>query len=152
MENIIPPRSVFIVEDSRIVRERLAALVGEIEGVSVVGEADKPQDAVDGMLGEWPDWVLLDIHLIGGTGLEVRRRVRTRVPGTRFIVLTQLDNPQYSRTCIESGAVVFFAKTQTTAVRDIIAGPVGLCTRTSLSPTPRASHSPRGQVVSALRS
>ena len=123
MENIIPPRSVFIVEDSRIVRERLAALVGEIEGVSVVGEADNPQDAVDGILRKRPDWVLLDIQLIGGTGLEVLRRVRTRVPGTRFIVLTQLDNPQYRRTCIEAGADHFFEKTQTTAVRDIIAGP-----------------------------
>ena len=125
MEKIVTPRSVFIVEDSRMLRERLVALMGETGGVSVVGEADNPQDAVEGILRTQPDWVLLDIQLIGGTGLEVLRRVRARVPSTRFIVLTQLDNPQYRRICFEAGADQFFEKTQITAVRDIIAGPQG---------------------------
>jgi DNA-binding NarL/FixJ family response regulator len=122
MENNVTPRGVFIVEDSRIVRERLTSLMGEIEGVSVVGEADNPQDAVDGILRTRPDWVLLDIQLIGGTGLEVLLRTRTQVPCTRFIVLTQLDNAQYRRICLQDGADYFFEKTQTTAVRDLIAG------------------------------
>lgn len=123
METTAMPRTVFIVEDSPIVRKRLVALMGETEGVSVVGEADTPQDAVDGILRTRPTWVLLDIQLIGGTGIDVLRRVRTRVPGTRFIVLTQLDNPQYRRICMQAGADHFFDKTQITAVREIIAGP-----------------------------
>jgi DNA-binding NarL/FixJ family response regulator len=125
MEKIISPRSVFIVEDSRIVRERLAALMGEIQGVSVVGQADTPQDAVDGILRTRPNWVLLDIQLIGGTGLEVLRRVRSRVPDTRFIILTQQDNPQYRQICMQAGADYFYDKTQTNAVRDVISGPNG---------------------------
>jgi DNA-binding NarL/FixJ family response regulator len=125
MEKTTAPRSVFIVEDSPIVRERLAALMGEIEGVSVAGQADNPQDAVDGILRTQPNWVLLDIQLVGGTGIEVLRRVRTRVPGTRFIVLTQMDSPQYRQICMQAGADHFFDKTQTNAVRDVIAGPFG---------------------------
>jgi len=125
MEKTTAPRSVFIVEDSPIVRERLAALMEEIEGVSVVGQADNPQDAADGILRTRPHWVLLDIQLIGGTGIEVLRRVRTRVPGTRFIVLTQMDSPQYRQICMQAGADHFFEKTQTNAVRDIVAGPFG---------------------------
>src|SRR5690348_1131190 len=104
MEKTTAPRTVFIVEDSRIVRNRLVALMGEIEGVSVVGEADTPQDAVDGILRTRPTWVLLDIQLIGGTGIEVLRRARAQVPDTRFIVLTQQDNAQYRRTCMQAGA------------------------------------------------
>jgi DNA-binding NarL/FixJ family response regulator len=116
-------RTVFIVEDSPIVRRRLVALMGEIPGVSVVGQADTQEDAATGILREQPDWVLLDIQLIGGTGIEVLRRVRARVPGTRFIVLTHLDNPQYRRICMQAGADYFFDKTQTTVVKEIIAGP-----------------------------
>src|SRR5690348_13725546 len=125
MEKNITPRSVFVVEDSPIVRDRLVALMGEIRGISVAGEADNPQDAVDGILRTQPTWVLLDLQPIGGTGLEVLRRVRTRVPGTRFIVLTQLDNSQYRRICMRAGADYFFEKTQTAAVRDLVAGPHG---------------------------
>jgi DNA-binding NarL/FixJ family response regulator len=99
--------------------------MGEIEGVSVAGQADNPQDAVDGILRTQPNWVLLDIQLVGGTGIEVLRRVRTRVPGTRFIVLTQMDSPQYRQICMQAGADHFFDKTQTNAVRDVIAGPFG---------------------------
>jgi DNA-binding NarL/FixJ family response regulator len=123
MEMATTSRSVFIVEDSPIVRKRLVALMGEIDGISVVGEADTPQDAVDGILRTRPSWVLLDIQLIGGTGIEVLRQVRTRVPGTRFIILTHMDNPQYRRICMQAGADYFFDKTQTVAVREIIAGP-----------------------------
>ena len=122
MQNVTP-RSVFIVENSAIVRKRLVALMGEIDGVSVVGEAETPQAAVDGILLTRPSWVLLDIQLTGGNGLEVLRRVRTCVPGTRFIVLTHLDNPQYRRICMQAGADHFFDKTQTIAVKEIVAGP-----------------------------
>lgn len=125
MEKNTAPRSVYIVEDSPIVRERLAALMGEIESVSVVGHADNPQDAVNGILRTRPNWVLLDIQLIGGTGIEVLRRVRTRVPETRFIVLTQQDSPQYRQICMQAGADHFFEKTQINEVRDVVAGPFG---------------------------
>jgi DNA-binding NarL/FixJ family response regulator len=123
MEKTPAPRGVFIVEDSPIVRERLVALMGEIAGISVVGEANTAREAVDGILRTLPTWVLLDIQLIGGSGIEVLRQVRTRVPGTRFVILTHLDNPQYRRTCMQAGADYFFDKTQTVAVREIIARP-----------------------------
>jgi len=116
-------RSVFIAEDSRIVRERLVAMLDEIDGVSVVGEAESAQDAVQGILDTRPDWVLLDLQLIGGTGIDVLRQVRSRVPDTKFVVLTNLSTPQYRRICFEAGANHFFDKTQVMTVREVIAGP-----------------------------
>jgi DNA-binding NarL/FixJ family response regulator len=116
-------RSVFIVEDSPAVRERLVALMEETAGICVVGEADTPKDAVEGILRTRPDWVLLDIQLVGGTGIDVLRQVRARVPDTTFVVLTNLANPHYRKSCIEAGASHFFDKTETIAVRKIIAVP-----------------------------
>ena len=115
--------NVFIVEDSAPIRERLAAMLGGIEGVSVVGQADKPGEALEGILRTRPDSVVLDIQLIGGNGLDVLRKARPQVPSTVFIVLTNRADAQYRRVCMEAGAAYFFDKSSEIAkVRDVIAG------------------------------
>lgn len=115
--------NVFIVEDSAPIRERLAAMLGGIEGVSVVGQADTPDEALEGILRTRPDSVVLDIQLIGGSGLDVLRKARPQVPSTVFIVLTNHADAQYRRVCMEAGAAYFFDKSSEIAkVREIIAG------------------------------
>ena len=115
--------NVFIVEDSASIRERLAAMLGGIEGVTVVGQAETPAEALEGILRTRPDSVLLDIHLLGGSGIDVLRQAHVQTPDTVFIVLTNYPNPQYRRICMEAGATYFFDKSSEIAkVRDIIAG------------------------------
>ena len=124
MQNVQDSRThVFIVEDSPIVRKRLVAMMDETEGVSVVGEADTEKGAVEGILRTRPDWVLLDVQLTDGNGIEVLRQVRKQVPDTGFIVLTNFNTPQYRRTCIQAGASHFVDKMQVTAIKEILAGP-----------------------------
>jgi DNA-binding NarL/FixJ family response regulator len=116
---------VFIVEDSAPIRARLGELLGEIDGVDVVGEAESPSDAIAGILRTNPNWVVLDFQLLGGTGVEVLRAVRPKAPEINFIVLTNHPSSQYRRTCIASGAGWFFDKsTEFGKIKDVIAGPV----------------------------
>jgi DNA-binding NarL/FixJ family response regulator len=117
------PVTVFIVEDSQMVRERLAEMIRGVANAAVVGEADTAGDAVEGILHARPDWVLLDLQLIRGTGLDVLRAVRAAVPDTGFIVMTNFNTPQYRRACIEAGASHFLDKTRASSIRDIVAGP-----------------------------
>ena len=56
---------VFIVEDSPSVRSRLVELMGEMDGVCVVGEAESPAEAVAGIRRTQPHCVILDFQLIG---------------------------------------------------------------------------------------
>lgn len=115
--------NVFIVEDSESVRRRLARVLGDIEGVRVVGEAETPGEALAGILRTRPDSVLLDLHLAGGSGLDVLRRAHPQTPGTVFIVLTNHATAQYRRACMDAGAAYFFDKSHDIAkVRDVIAG------------------------------
>jgi DNA-binding NarL/FixJ family response regulator len=115
--------NVFIVEDSASIRERLAAMLGDIEGVTVVGEAETPGEAIEGILRTRPDSVVLDIRLLGGSGLDVLRKAHPQVPGTVFIVLTNHADPQYRRICMQAGAAYFFDKSSEIAkVREVIAG------------------------------
>jgi len=101
---------VFIVEDSAPIRSRLVELLGEIEGVCVVGEAETPGDAVTGIQQTKPHCVVLDYQLIGGTGVDVLRAVRPASPEIGFVVLTNHPNAQYRRICMEAGADWFLDK------------------------------------------
>jgi DNA-binding NarL/FixJ family response regulator len=115
--------NIFVVEDSASIRERLVAMLGDMEGVAVVGEADTPREALEGILRTRPDSVLLDIQLNGGSGLDVLREAHPQVPATVFIVLTNYPTPQYRRICMEAGAAYFFDKsTEIAKVREVIAG------------------------------
>lgn len=114
---------VFIVDDSPSMRVRLSELLGEIDGLDVVGEAGTPADAIDGILRVHPQYVLLDYQLEGGTGLDVLRAVHPQAPGVVFIVLTNHATPQYRRACIEAGAQHFLDKSSEFGrIKEVIAG------------------------------
>jgi len=102
--------TAFIVEDSPYIRERLAALLTQTGGIAIVGEADTPKSAVEGILRTRPDYVVLDVHLIGGSGLEVLKTVLPMVPGTVFVVLTNHPDPRYRRIFADAGASAFLDK------------------------------------------
>lgn len=101
---------VFIVEDSASIRSRLVELLGEIDGVCVVGEAETPADAVTGIQQTKPHCVVLDYQLNGGTGVDVLRAVHPGSPEIAFVVLTNHPNSQYRRVCMEAGADRFLDK------------------------------------------
>ena len=102
--------SVYIVEDSDSMRERLVDMLGEVAGLRIVGEAESADSAVAGILSTQPDAVVLDIHLAGSSGLEVLHQVHRQAPGILFIVLTNHPNPQYRRTYMQAGASHFLDK------------------------------------------
>lgn len=62
---------VLVVDDELPARRRLRRLLGEIDGVTVVGEAACGRDALDAALRERPDLLLLDIDMPGLDGLAL---------------------------------------------------------------------------------
>lgn len=106
------PTNVFIVDDSVSIRVRLAQLLGGMPDVNVVGEAGSANEAVAGILRTHPDSVLLDLNLMGSTGLDVMRKVRPQAPEVAFVVLTNHFEPQYRDACFEAGARFFLDKSR----------------------------------------
>jgi DNA-binding NarL/FixJ family response regulator len=106
------PAHVYIVDDSASVRSRLVHLVSSIRDVEVVGEAASASEAVAGILQLRPDSVLLDLNLLGSTGLEVMRKVRPSAPEVVFIVLTNHFEKQYRDACLNAGARYFLDKSR----------------------------------------
>jgi DNA-binding NarL/FixJ family response regulator len=113
---------IFIVDDLPSMRDRLRELVGDIDGVEVVGDAGTPADAIEGILRTHPDCVLLDYQLLGGTGVDVLRAVHPQSPEIAFIVLTNHATTQHRRACLDAGARYFLDKsTEFSRIRTAIA-------------------------------
>lgn len=114
---------MFIAEDSDALRARLVEMLREVDGVDVVGEAETPEAAIEGILASRPNFVVLDYQLLGGTGVDVLQAVRAKTPNTVFIVLTNHPLPQYRRVCMAAGADCFFDKSADfEKVKQVIAG------------------------------
>jgi DNA-binding NarL/FixJ family response regulator len=102
--------TVFIVEDHAAIRERLVWMLHGAQRFTVVGEAESPKAAIEGILSALPDSVVLDIQLSGGNGLQVLREVRAVQPGIKFFVLTNHPNAQYRRAFLTAGALCVLDK------------------------------------------
>ncbi|WP_171161017.1 response regulator [Usitatibacter palustris] len=114
--------SVYIVDDSPAIRSRLTEMLSRMDQVTVVGEAGSARDAVEAILRLRPHSVLLDLNLLGVSGMEVLRAVHERAPEVEFIVLTNHSEPQYRRACTAAGARYFLDKTsEFDRVPDVIA-------------------------------
>jgi two-component system, NarL family, response regulator DevR len=101
---------VFIAEDSATIRANLGELLQFVPSAVVVGEATSPLEAIGGILETLPDVVILDLHLLGGSGLEVLRALHPKLPGMTFVVLTNHPTAQYRTLCLEAGASHFLDK------------------------------------------
>jgi DNA-binding NarL/FixJ family response regulator len=103
-------RSVYLVEDSELLGARLRALLGEVEGVRVVGQAGGALEAIAAVGALRPDVVVLDLRLKQGSGFDVLHAIRQGGVDTRVIVLTNHGSVQYRRKALEAGADCFLDK------------------------------------------
>lgn len=104
-------RRVVVVDDHAMFRTGVKAELAE--QVDVVGEAEDADTAVAAVLRLRPDVVLLDVHLPGGGGGEVMRRVAGKAPETRFLALSVSDAAEDVIGTIRAGARGYVTKTIT---------------------------------------
>ena len=101
---------IFVADDSAIVRDRLIAMLAEVEGVDIVGHAEDAFSAIEGVRELIPDVVILDIQMPGGSGIYALERIRCEKPAPTIIMLTNYSYPQYRKRCVDGGATFFFDK------------------------------------------
>jgi len=104
-------RSVVIVDDHAMFRTGVRAELAD--KVEVLAEAADVDEAIQAVLSLRPDVVLLDVHLPGGGGVEVMRRVGTRSPETKFLALSVSDAAEDVIGTIRGGARGYVTKTIT---------------------------------------
>ena len=115
-------QKVFLVDDSDLVRERLAAMLAALPETSVVGQAAEAGEAIRGIFSARPDLVLLDISLGGTSGFEVLKALQQMAPGIDVYMLSNFASEPYRRRATRLGARGFFDKsTDMERVRDAVA-------------------------------
>lgn len=103
-----PRPSIVIVDDHALFRSGVRS---EVEGlVEVVGEAGSVEEAVRAVAERRPDVVLLDVHMPGGGGVEVIRRIAATDPGQRFLALSVSDAAEDVIAVVRAGARGYVTK------------------------------------------
>lgn len=115
--------SVLLVEDSRVLAERLRETLLSVPGVDLAETVDSEAEAVAALQRHAIDVVLLDLHLRQGTGFGVLRALSQNpaVPAAAtvaatpahkavVIVLTNYDLAEYRRAAAALGASHFLDK------------------------------------------
>lgn len=105
-----PAMRIFIAEDSALIVERLGALLSDIRGIELVGQAANVLSAALAIQQLDPDVVILDLNMPDGSGLDLLVRLKKHRPAIIVIVFTALASPQIRRRCTESGANFFLDK------------------------------------------
>lgn len=103
---------VVLVDDSAPLRRRVAALLEEIPGVRVVGEAETPPEAVQVIQATSPDVIVLDLRLREGVGLDVLQQVRLLGSRARILVFTNHPAEVFREVYVAAGAEAFLDKSR----------------------------------------
>ena len=101
---------VLLAEDHHLVRQGLRALLEREPDVEIVGEAADGLEALHLIKDLQPDIVLMDITMPGLNGLEVLRRVRSRLPEVRVLVLSVHEGEEYVLRALQAGASGYLLK------------------------------------------
>ena len=98
------PIRVLIVEHDRLMFEGLVSLLGDQEGLEVLGVASSAADAVDKSMHLRPDLVLMDVRFPDGDGAQICERIRSRLPNTAVLFLSADTNEATVERAVMAGA------------------------------------------------
>jgi DNA-binding NarL/FixJ family response regulator len=120
---------VFIVDDHPLVREWLGNLLRMEPDLSVIGEADNGAAAMAAMVAHPPDVAIIDLTLNRGSGLDLIKELRARLPSIEIVVLSMHEEVTDLERAFRAGASGYVMKRESTgqiveAIRQVRAGRV----------------------------
>jgi DNA-binding NarL/FixJ family response regulator len=101
---------IVIVEDNRMILENLRLLLGGEPGVSVEGAFLCAEEALQALPDISPEIMIVDLDLPGMSGIELIRRVKTRLPEVEMMVYTIFEDRETVFSAIKAGACGYILK------------------------------------------
>ncbi|HEY1499248.1 MAG TPA: response regulator transcription factor [Acidobacteriaceae bacterium] len=141
--NLIPDKlapaarkTVLVVDDHPLMRQGLALLINQQQDMQVCGEAEEAQAAMQAIVRQRPDIMILDISLNGPDGLELLKSIRAVTPDLPVLILSMHDEAIYAERALRARANGYIMKQEATekvlvAVRRILNGEIYLSDRMS---------------------
>lgn len=105
------PVSVFIVDDSAVVRQVLSQMLGSDPGIRIAGAAPDPIFALQKMQRDWPDVIILDVEMPRMDGITFLRKLMQERP-TPVVICSTLTEKGADTTvqALSAGAVDIITK------------------------------------------
>ena len=118
---------IFIVDDHVLIREGLKKILSTEPDLSIVGEAQYGNEALEKLATCNCDLLLLDIVLPDKGGLEVLKEVQARYPKMYVIILSIYPEERYAIRALIDGAVGYVTKNSAAdelilAIQTVLAG------------------------------
>jgi NarL family two-component system response regulator LiaR len=101
---------VIIVDDHAMVRAGLATFLEVSDSLTLVGEAQNGQEAIELCERFEPDVVLMDLVMPDMDGVVATRIIRKRWPATQVIVLTSFQEGEQVQEALQAGAISYLLK------------------------------------------
>jgi DNA-binding NarL/FixJ family response regulator len=120
-------KQIFIVEDHRLFREGLKAMLSLDPGYDVIGEAEDGIEAVRLIRKSKPNLVLLDLSMPRMNGFSVLREIKAAMPEVKILVLSIHESDQYVLQAFEARADGYAIKDSSreelrVAIRSVLEG------------------------------
>jgi len=101
---------ILICDDHKIVREGLRQILQQLEGVTLIVEANDGKEALTFLMTDVFDIMLLDISLPDQNGLEVLQLVKSKYPSVNVLMLSMHPQEQYAVRALKLGASGYLTK------------------------------------------
>ncbi len=102
---------VMVVDDHKLFRRGLIALLAQEEGLDIVGEAADGVEALRRAAELKPDLILLDNHMPGVRGVDLLPDLREAAPQAQVLMLTVSEDEQDLTAALRGGAAGYLLKT-----------------------------------------
>ncbi|MBB2486898.1 response regulator [Mitsuaria sp. WAJ17] len=100
-----------VVDDHKLFRRGLIALLAQEEGLEIVGEAADGVEALRRAEELKPDLILLDNHMPGVLGVDLLPDLRGVAPQAQVLMLTVSEDEQDLTAALRGGAAGYLLKT-----------------------------------------
>lgn len=110
MPDLSTTTRVFLLDDHEIVRRGVRELLEGEDDLVVVGEAGTAAEALGRIPPTHPDVAVLDVQLADGSGVEVCREIRSRMPGVGCLMLTSFADDEAMVDSVIAGAQGYVLK------------------------------------------
>ncbi len=101
---------IVIVDDHPLMRKGLALALDSEVDLSVVGQMNSAEEAMDEIERLEPDLAIIDISLPGMSGMELVKHLQARMPDVRPLVVSRHDESLYAERAIRAGARGYIMK------------------------------------------
>lgn len=101
---------VLLVDDHRMLREGLRAILEKDDSFTLVGEASNGREAIRLVQALRPDLIVMDVVMQDMNGIEATRQIKALAPNIKVIALSSHSDRRYVKAILEAGANAYVLK------------------------------------------